>query len=125
MLSIPHQSIGFSFSSDLSLLTLKGIGLQYIDDHSYSWDNRNRKDSHCILQYCIEGEGAIEIDGINRPLHKGDAFIIDIPGLAIIICRNILPAGNSYIWSFQKSVFHCCGKYTEPSALWFTFRRIP
>ena len=59
MLSIPHQSIGFSFSSDLSLLTLKGIGLQYVDDHSYSWDNRNRKDSHCIIQYCIDGEGAI------------------------------------------------------------------
>ena len=44
MLSVPHQSIGFSFSSDLSLLTMKGIGVQYVDNHSYSWDNRNLKD---------------------------------------------------------------------------------
>lgn len=95
MLSIPHQSIGFSFSSDLSLLTLKGIGLQYVDDHSYSWDNRNRKDSHCIIQYCIDGEGAIEIDGIDHPLHKGDAFIIDIPGAS----HYHLPKHSSH-WEF-------------------------
>ena len=80
MLSVPHQSIGFSFSSDLSLLTMKGIGIQYVDTHSYSWDNRNRKDSQCIIQYCIDGEGAIEVDGIHYPIHKGDAFIIVIPG---------------------------------------------
>ena len=80
MLSLPHQAIGFSFSSDLSLLTLKGIGLQYTDSPSYFWDNRNRRDSHCIIQYCIAGEGALESDGIGYTLKKGDAFIINIPG---------------------------------------------
>lgn len=95
MLSLPHQSIGFSFSSDLSLLTLKGTGLQYVNDHSYSWDNRNRNDSHCIIQYCIDGEGAIEVDGIDYALHKGDAFIIDIPGPN----HYYLPAHSSH-WEF-------------------------
>lgn len=75
MLSIIHQHIGFSSSSDLALLTLKGIGLQYIDTPSYSWDNRNRKDSHCIIQYCIDGEGAIEADGIKYPLQIGRAHV--------------------------------------------------
>lgn len=95
MLSLPHQSIGFHFSSDLSLLTLKGTGLQYIDEHSYSWDNRNRKDSHCIIQYCIDGEGAIEIDGIDYPLRKGDTFIINIPGAT----HYYLPEHSSH-WEF-------------------------
>ena len=95
MLSVPHQSIGFSFSSDLSLLTMKGIGIQYVDTHSYSWDNRNRKDSQCIIQYCIDGEGAIEVDGIHYPIHKGDAFIIDIPGPN----HYYLPKHSSY-WEF-------------------------
>lgn len=95
MLSLPHQSIGFSFSSDLSLLTLKGTGLQYTDDHAYSWDNRNRKDSHCIFQYCIDGEGAIETDGITFPVHKGDAFLISIPGAS----HYFLPEHSSH-WEF-------------------------
>ena len=95
MLSVPHQSIGFSFSSDLSLLTMKGIGVQYVDNHSYSWDNRNRKDSQCIIQYCIDGEGAIEVDGIHYHIHKGDAFIIDIPGPN----HYYLPKHSSY-WEF-------------------------
>lgn len=95
MLSVPHQSIGFSFSSDLSLLTLKGIGVQYVDTHTYSWDNRDRKDSHCIIQYCVDGEGAIEVDEISYPLRKGDAFVIDIPGPN----HYYLPEHSSY-WEF-------------------------
>ena len=95
MLSIMHQHIGFSSSSDLALLTLKGIGLQYIDTPSYSWDNRNRKDSHCTIQYCIDGEGAIEADGIKYPLRQKDAFIIDIPGAS----HYYLPKHSSH-WEF-------------------------
>lgn len=95
MLSVPHRAIGFSFSSDLSLLTLKGIGVQYADSPSYSWDNRNRKDSHCIIQYCIDGEGAIEIDGIRHPLCRGDTFVINIPGQS----RYYLPDHSSH-WEF-------------------------
>ena len=76
MLSVIHQHIGFSSSSDLALLTLKGIGLQYIDTPSYSWDNRNRKDSHCTIQYCIDGEGAIEVHRYtgNQPLLSAGTF---------------------------------------------------
>ncbi len=95
MLSVPHQAIGFSFSSDLSLLTLKGIGVQYVDSPSYFWDNRERKDSHCVIQYCIDGEGAIEVNDIHYPLRRGDVFLIDIPGQN----RYYLPDHSSY-WEF-------------------------
>lgn len=80
MYSLPHHSVGFRFSSDLSLLTLKGIGLHYINSHDYSWNNRTRKDEHCLLQFCIDGEGSLEIDGITYSILPGDAFLIDIPG---------------------------------------------
>ena len=95
MLSIPHTAIGFTFSSDLSLLTLKGIGIQYIDSPSYSWNNRHRKDSHCIIQYCLDGEGSLEFDGIEYPLKKGDAFLLNIPGPH----HYYLP-GHSSHWEF-------------------------
>lgn len=80
MLPLPHHSVGFHFTSDLSFLTLKGVGLHYIDSHAYSWDNRRRKDELCLIQYCIQGEGALEMDGIQYPVLPGDAFIINIPG---------------------------------------------
>ena len=78
--TLPHHSIGFQFSSDLPFLTLIGAGLHYIDSHKYSWNNRNRKDKLCLIQYCIEGEGALEVEGILYPILPGDAFVIDIPG---------------------------------------------
>ena len=34
MYPLQHKSIGFRFSSDLSLLTLRGMGLQRVDSHS-------------------------------------------------------------------------------------------
>lgn len=80
MLDLPHHSVGFRFTSDLSLLTLKGVGLHYIDSHEYSWDNHFRKDEHCLIQYCIDGEGALDMDGIHHKLCPGDAFLIEIPG---------------------------------------------
>ncbi len=95
MISLPHHSIGFCFSSDLSLLTLKGAGLQYVDSHDYCWDNRDRRDSQCILQYTLDGEGELEIEGIHRKVHAGDAFIIDIPGTS----RYYLPKESSH-WEF-------------------------
>ena len=103
MLSVIHQHIGFSSSSDLALLTLKGIGLQYIDTPSYSWDNRNRKDSHCAIQYCIDGEGAIEVDGIKYPLRQKDAFIIDIPEPALLSAGTFFPLGI-YISGIYKGM---------------------
>lgn len=95
MLSIPHQAIGFNYTSDLPLLILKGIGVQYTDSHSYCWDNRSRKDSHCIVQYCIDGEGRLETGGISYAVKKGDAFLIPVPGPS---CYD-LPAHSSH-WEF-------------------------
>ena len=76
-ISLPHQSIGFDFASDLSLPTLKGIGLQYVDTHNYFWDNCTRKDNLCLIQYTLKGEGAIKIDNIFYTLKPNDAFLID------------------------------------------------
>ena len=95
MFPLSHQSIGFNFSSELALLALKGIGLQYVDSPAYSWDNRNRTDSHCILQYCLDGEGALEVEGITYPVRKDDAFLIDIPGPN----HYYLPEGSDH-WEF-------------------------
>lgn len=78
--TLPRSSIGFQFSSDLPFLTLIGAGLHYIDFHEYSWNNRERKDKLCLIQYCIQGEGALEVEGIHYPILPGDAFVIDIPG---------------------------------------------
>ncbi len=77
---LPHRAIGYQYSTDLPFLTLKGCGLHYIDSHTYSWDNRQRPDQHCLIQYCVDGEGALEFDRINYPIRSGDAFIVDIPG---------------------------------------------
>lgn len=75
-----HRSVGFYFSSDLPFLTLKGVGLHYIDFPQYCWDNKDRKDELCLVQYCVAGEGALEIDGVQYSIRPGEAFVIDIPG---------------------------------------------
>ena len=90
--SLPHHSIGFQFTSDLPFLTLTGAGFQYIDSHEYSWNNRNRTDKLCLIQYCVDGEGALEMDGIHYPILPGDAFVIDIPGEN----HYYLPSHSSY-----------------------------
>ena len=80
MNKVPHHSIGFQIQSDLSFITLKGIGFHYINTTPYSWNNRNRKDQHCLLQYTVSGSGMLEENYILYPQNKGDAFLIDIPG---------------------------------------------
>lgn len=80
MNKIPYHSIGFQFQSDLSFITLKGVGFHYINTPSYSWNNRNRKNQHCLLQYTVSGSGMLEENDILYPQNKGDAFLIDIPG---------------------------------------------
>ncbi|MBS6398264.1 MAG: helix-turn-helix domain-containing protein [Clostridiales bacterium] len=92
---MPHQSIGFRYQSNLYLLTLKGIGLQTITSHSYSWDNSSRRDSHCLLQYTVTGEGAITVNHTSYPLKAGDLFLIDIPGNS----HYYLP-DSSCLWEF-------------------------
>lgn len=92
---LPHHSIGFCFSSDLPLLTLKGVGLQYVESHDYNWDSRTRRDAHCVVQYTLNGEGGLEIEGLHYSVHAGDVFIIDIPGTN----RYYLPETSSH-WEF-------------------------
>jgi AraC-like DNA-binding protein len=94
-ISLPHQSIGFDFASDLSLPTLKGIGLQYVDTHNYFWDNCTRKDNICLIQYTLKGEGTIKIDNIFYTLKPNVAFLIDIPSNS----QYYLPKHSSF-WEF-------------------------
>lgn len=90
--SLPHHSINFQFTSDLSLITLSGIGLHYVDFHTYSWNNRTRKDELCLIQYCVDGEGELESDKIHYPILPGDTFIIDIPSES----HYFLPSHSSH-----------------------------
>lgn len=100
MYPLPHRSVGFRFSSDHSLLTLKGAGLQRVDSHSYSWDNYTRRDAHCLIQFCLDGEGALLVDDILFPIRPGQAFVIDIPGHS----RYFLPQ-HSTCWEFMYFEF--------------------
>lgn len=95
MYPLPHHSVGFRFSSDLSLLTLKGAGLHYVNTLSYCWDNHNRRDEHCLIQFCLDGSGMLELDDLRYAVNPGDAFVIDIPGKS----RYYLPEDSSH-WEF-------------------------
>ena len=95
MLSVPHHSIAFQFVSDLSLLTMVGVGLQNVCTQEYFLDNHVRTDAKCVIQYTIDGEGTFEIDGIRHKVGKGEAFLFEIPGNS----RYYLPE-HSAQWEF-------------------------
>lgn len=91
----PYTAIKYQFFSDLPLITLVGIGLQDITDHAYSWHNLHRRDKHCLLQYCISGQGALTVNNSTYTVSKGKAFLINIPGNS----HYYLPQ-NSSRWKF-------------------------
>lgn len=94
--ALPHQySVGLDLHSDLPLLMLKGIGLQTVTSPAYFWDNQNRSDSQCVLQYTLQGCGAFELEGIHYDIRPGDLFLMDIPGPS----RYYLPK-DSEQWEF-------------------------
>lgn len=95
MYHLAHKSVGFRFSSDLPLLTLKGTGLQYVNSTSYCWDNHIRQDEHCLIQFCLDGKGALIVGDQHYVIHPGDAFLIDIPSKS----RYYLPEHSS-CWEF-------------------------
>ena len=99
---VPYHSIGFHFQSDLSFLTLKGIGFHYIESTSYSWNNRNRKNYHCLLQYTVSGNGILEENGILYPQQSGDAFLIDIPGDSHYYLPETSPFWEVLYFEFSK-----------------------
>ena len=75
-----QHSVGVEVHSDLPLLTLKGIGLQTVTDPAYAWDNRNRPDSQCVIQYTVSAFSAVEACCIRYIVPAGYAFLVDIPG---------------------------------------------
>lgn len=95
MLALPHRTIGFNLPPEPSLLALNGVGLERVDSLAYSWDNRDRRESFWLLQYCLDGEGALEMDGITYPVRKNDALLVEIPGAS----RYYLPEYSSH-WEF-------------------------
>lgn len=99
---LPHHSVGFYFASDLSLLTLKGVGLQSVDSPAYSWNSQARKDEQCIIQYSISGEGALDLDGIHYRICPGDAFIIELPGSSCYYLPDSSPRWEFLYLEFSK-----------------------
>ena len=77
--TFPYKAIKYQFSSDLPLITLTGIGFQNITDHSYSWHNLHRHDKHCLIQYCISGQGVLTINNSTYTITSGKAFLLNIP----------------------------------------------
>lgn len=95
VIALPHQSIGFNLPPELPLLALKGVGMECAYSGAYSWNNRGRNESFCLFQYCMDGEGVLEMDGITYPVHKNEAFLIEIPGES----HYYLPQHSSH-WEF-------------------------
>ena len=102
MLDLPHKSVGFSFSADASLPALKGVGLQYVDTPEYRWDNRRRADSHCVVQYTLAGEGAVEAAGVTWPVPAGSALMVDIPGDNSYFLPESSPSWEFVFFEFTK-----------------------
>lgn len=90
-----HITVGFNFSSDAMLPAIRGAGLSRVTDHRYRWDNRVRREDHCIVQYTLSGEGAVEVSGVERRVPAGRAFLADIPSDS----SYYLPA-DSPVWEF-------------------------
>lgn len=93
--TFPYKAIKYQFSSDLPLITLTGIGFQNITDHSYSWHNLHRHDKHCLIQYCISGQGVLTINNSTYTITAGKAFLLNIPSNS----HYYLPQ-NSTHWKF-------------------------
>ena len=93
--TFPYKAIKYQFSSDLPLITLTGIGFQNITDHSYSWHNLHRHDKHCLIQYCISGQGVLTINNSTYTITSGKAFLLNIPSNS----HYYLPQ-NSTHWKF-------------------------
>lgn len=93
--TLPYKAIKYQFSSDLPLITLTGIGFQNITDHSYSWHNLHRHDKHCLIQYCISGQGILNINNFTYTITAGNAFLLNIPSNS----HYYLPQ-NSTHWKF-------------------------
>ena len=86
--TFPYKAIKYQFSSDLPLITLTGIGFQNITDHSYSWHNLHRHDKHCLIQYCISGQGILTINNSTYTITAVD--ILPMPK-----CRGFLDTNDT------------------------------
>lgn len=95
--TFPYKAIKYQFSSDLPLITLTGIGFQNITDHSYSWHNLHRHDKHCLIQYCISGQGVLTINNSTYTITSGKAFYSTFPAIPITIYPKIPLIGNLFI----------------------------
>ena len=90
-----YNSIGYHFQESLPYPVLIGLGKQLITDHDYYWDNRNRADNHCLIQYTIRGQGELVYQGTCYKQNPGDIFLIKIPDKN----KYYLPS-SSQLWEF-------------------------
>ena len=127
--TFPYKAIKYQFSSDLPLITLTGIGFQNITDHSYSWHNLHRHDKHCLIQYCISGQGVLTINNSTYTITSGKAFLLNIPSnshyylpqnsthwkfIYLEFSPEVLPHIMQTIWN-GRIVFIFCPHETSPS----------
>ena len=111
-----RNTYGFTFENASSLnqiATIYGIGQETKQNtHNYRWNCLQRNDTETfILQYTLDGIGALTIDGTTHTLKKGNAFFIAVPEN----CEYYLPE-TSEKWKFfyitlQGSEVSKCWKY--------------
>ncbi|MCC3375161.1 AraC family transcriptional regulator [Cohnella sp. REN36] len=73
-------SFAFRYGESLPFMLLDSIGWQSADSPAYANDGLSRTDAgHLIFQFTLNGEGAINLDGVTHQLKPGTAFLVTSP----------------------------------------------
>ncbi|MBQ0066488.1 MAG: helix-turn-helix domain-containing protein [Firmicutes bacterium] len=111
-----NQSIGFHFESDLPFCTCLGAGYHSIQSKDYYWDNRKRNGNFCLLQYCVDGCGSLEMGGNIYTLKAGDLFLIQIPSDSSYYLGSDQPFWKVIYLEFSNEVLPLLRKIHELSS---------
>ncbi|MDQ0231802.1 AraC family transcriptional regulator [Metabacillus malikii] len=77
-----HQTYGFKLKGDYQkrVAGIHSIGRECRADEVYRWDGLERNEhGRIVFQYTLDGQGAIELHGQTHTLHKGQAFLVQLP----------------------------------------------
>ncbi len=55
-------------------------GRELVTDHNYCWSGLERGNKECVIwQYCIKGEGGVDIDGESYRMRAGEGMLLIVP----------------------------------------------
>ncbi|WP_256988994.1 AraC family transcriptional regulator [Bacillus sp. EB106-08-02-XG196] len=85
MSSQKYGNYGFRFQDmpQNNIANISSIGWELQTSIDYYWDGMMRKDiqgvEKYVFQYTLSGQGAITFEDQRYPLHRGDAFFVQLP----------------------------------------------